>query len=845
MSDMLSIGSTGVSAYQRALATVSNNIANVNTDGYARQDIQIGSNQPRLLGGGYIGTGVRFDRVKRQYDEFIESNLRNSTSELKAQEPLLSYVNRVIDIMGDSNIGLTSALNQFFQSARDLSSDPASTVQRSIFLRDSDGLASRFRQLSNQLETLNKETEQAVTTTLGQVNSITTQLAQLNKQMSKHSSSSQQPSELLDQRDLLLRDLSGLISVKTSFADNGMVLVSVGDTISQGVLVRDDLARAISMTPSQTEANKLEFLIDAYGTPESLPNITSGQLGGIIGFRETVLNPALNSLNDLAKTTVQEVNAIHQQGIDSEGKIGGDLFTYSAGLADNAAGVQLAIQDASRIAAAGQFRVIDDPLNPGTAQVRIDFAAGQYGGLQGLAGNLGNGIAPFLGSATLAISANESMSQAGVIKAGTQDVAITLNAPQSNKFLQVMTRDGMHLLGSPLTEAEKGWIIKSSTGMEAGAQYNSSVLNASGNDIYLDMDLFLGAKALPQSLLQFNSSNGELVDPLAVSAVLTSKETPAQFANTVNAANKITLNGVTLTPPASMTPSRAAFSASSTLENLVDWLNAFTQIDGNPAGSTGVKAALVNGKLELTLDDKNTTREIRLGMGTAGTPADLAALGFDTTFYAKGVTKDDLMVFVTDRSGASQVASANLTAQIVGTPSDMKQSLRSQSLEFRFISDTQYSIRDAQSNTLLATRSFDRNSTPIIEYRGLKLEFSNLPVKDDIFRVDGNKDGIGNNENMLKLIGLEDQKVMPGNLTLTEYYIERVNQVGNVARQASISKDALNVVFKQAQEARDSTSGVSLDEEASALVRFQQAYQANAKVMQMASQLFEAILNVR
>jgi len=114
MSDMLSIGSTGVSAYQRALATVSNNIANVNTDGYARQDIQIGSNQPRLLGGGYIGTGVRFDRVKRQYDEFIESNLRNSTSELKAQEPLLSYVNRVIDIMGDSNIGLTSALNQFF-----------------------------------------------------------------------------------------------------------------------------------------------------------------------------------------------------------------------------------------------------------------------------------------------------------------------------------------------------------------------------------------------------------------------------------------------------------------------------------------------------------------------------------------------------------------------------------------------------------------------------------------------------------------------------------------------------------------------------------------------------------
>ena len=292
MSDMLSIGSSGISAYQRALATVSNNIANVNTEGYSRQDIQVSSNQPRLLGGSYIGTGVRFDAVKRQYDEFIESNLRNSTSDLKAQEPLLSYVNRVIDIMGNANIGLTSALNQFFQSARDLSSDPASTVQRSIFLRDADGLASRYRQLSSQLETLSQETSQAVDTTLGQVNAFTAQLAQLNKQMSKHPSASQQPSELLDQRDLLLRNLSALINVKTSFADNGAVLVSVGDTIDQGVLVRDSTARAITVQPSATETNKLEFTIDAYGTPEGLPNVTSGKLGGILSFRDTVLNPA-------------------------------------------------------------------------------------------------------------------------------------------------------------------------------------------------------------------------------------------------------------------------------------------------------------------------------------------------------------------------------------------------------------------------------------------------------------------------------------------------------------------------------------------------------------------------
>jgi flagellar hook-associated protein FlgK len=72
-----------------------------------------------------------------------------------------------------------------------------------------------------------------------------------------------------------------------------------------------------------------------------------------------------------------------------------------------------------------------------------------------------------------------------------------------------------------------------------------------------------------------------------------------------------------------------------------------------------------------------------------------------------------------------------------------------------------------------------------------------------------------------------------------------VNQVSNVARQAAIAEQALEVVYRQAQEARDGISGVSLDEEASALVRFQQAYQANAKVMQTAMSLFDSILQIR
>jgi flagellar hook-associated protein 1 FlgK len=76
MSDILGIASGGVMAYQRALSSVSNNIANVGTDGYTRQTSELSANLPAKVGASYLGTGVMFTAVKRAYDEFADSYLR-------------------------------------------------------------------------------------------------------------------------------------------------------------------------------------------------------------------------------------------------------------------------------------------------------------------------------------------------------------------------------------------------------------------------------------------------------------------------------------------------------------------------------------------------------------------------------------------------------------------------------------------------------------------------------------------------------------------------------------------------------------------------------------------------
>ena len=825
MSDLLTIGSSGVGAYQRALATVSNNIANVSTEGYTRQDIALASNQPTRVGGGYIGTGVRFDAVRRQYDAFVESNLRNSNSDLESQKPLLNYVNRLIDVMGDASIGLTTAMNQFFESARDLSSDAASTISRSIFLRDADGLSARFRQLASQFDLLDNETRQSVQTDVGQINSFTQQLAQMNQQLSKNGSLEKQPSELLDQRDLLLRNLSGIVAIKTSFSLNGEVLVTLGDTNSQGFLVKADKSQDIIMQTSDEGALQINYRYpptDAEnGLKLALPPITSGKIGGVMSFRDMVLNPAVNSLNDLAKVMAAEVNAVHRNGIDAEGQLGGELYGFSEGQSGKAAGMQMLIKDVNRVAAAGQFRVIDNSLNSGNAQARISYAPAEFQGPSSLAGQLSKAQSPQIASEVLAMSASQPYASVGLVPIGTKNLTLTLNNPTATQSFQVLTRDGRHLLGN---NQDQSVLMKTENGLEANATYSNAYLNKPGTTAqptYLGMDIFMGVKADVLMIQQFNPATGSLTDPLAKAAQLSIDNLDSTWTGPVTAGT-FTLNGVEM--PTFGTPGEAV-----TISDVYSWIES-------QKTSTKVTANIVGGKLVLSRTDNGTppTGDIRLG------------LGFDTTIHIEGNASDDLLVFV--RDSASAPTNAKVTAQFEAINSDMKQGLRAHVLDVKFLTATEYEIRDRNSNTVLAQReliSTPGQTVPQIQFRGLTLEFSTAPKQGDRFAIDGNTDGIGNNEAMLKLVELEYDPLMPGGLTMTEAYIERVNLVGNVARQAAIAQQALEVVYEQAKETRDGISGVSLDEEASALVRFQQAYQANAKVMQTSMALFDTIVQIR
>ncbi len=1000
MGDIASIASSAVSAYQRALGTVSNNIANASTTGYARQVSTLEANPVSKMGNIFMGTGVAATGISRAYDSFVEANYRNSNSDLLSQEPMVNYTNRIVDVMGSDSMGLSSALDQFFNTARLLSTEPASTALRGSFMADANSVTSRFGELSGQLDLVQEETTQAVNSYVDQMNTITKALAQVNNQLTKQKSLAAQPADLLDQRDLLLKNLSDFAHVSARFSENGMVTVSLGPSFVRDVVVDGSTAFNIGTNYNSAAPEKVSLVLDPYGKAEPLTAISSGKLAGMMSFREQVLGSSRDALDTLAKVFVDEVNKVQTAGIDAYGNNGTVLFKFDPPTDHPAAAMQVAFEDPMRIAAAAQFRIYESANNTSGSESRVAYAPEDYAGPPdlkpladyGLSGtqyriltliqsnNLldeaslakeldipktslpsltqdlinrglintqiqtadsgarttllslsGPGYAlvdeiatlPFGSnpdfSRTLTVSQSPPLAAVATVPAGLTDLTLYGDL-SSGQNLQIFTRDGRQLLGSAIDTSLLGQLITTDNGFEAGTSYSADYLNVSGSQGYKDLTVFYGARADVRLEAQWNMDVQDpkvhaSLSPAKLPALLEGKPIPNGLTGTVIAAGALKLNGTSLgaltiasgTLQASdvsswinnaaisgihasasnlLKISAADFSAGKPLvlntvtitngtngpTNLVDLaaainsqtgtthLTASIDPDGNllltnATGHEGkdiiVSGAIPNalglsngtytGKVSITRDlVDGTDTPIELGFGTNGSPDDLRKLGFTTGAFIKGSANEDLLVFVTG-SGNAQ-----LSATYTGSAIDPKQALRQNPVQIRFDSATHYTVWDTKTNTELASRNFD--STQLdqgISYQGLRVSFTAPPQKDDVFTIDGNQDGTGNNQNMLDLVDLQKAKLMGGGRTLGEAYLDQVNDLGNVARQATIAQSALKVVNDQAISARDQISGVSMDQEAADLIRFQQAYQASAKVLQVAGELFDSILQVR
>jgi len=179
-SGLISIGMTGIHAAQLGLDTTQHNISNANTPGYSRQYVQQSAGIATLTGSGYIGSGTSVDTVRRAYDQYLTTQTSAAQSSASESDAQLAKLNQIDNMLGDSNSGLSSAMQDFFTGVQQVAANPSLVSARQSMLSSAQSMASRLNSMSGQLNDLYASVNGEVSSEVQTINGYAQQLADVN-----------------------------------------------------------------------------------------------------------------------------------------------------------------------------------------------------------------------------------------------------------------------------------------------------------------------------------------------------------------------------------------------------------------------------------------------------------------------------------------------------------------------------------------------------------------------------------------------------------------------------------------------------------------------------------------
>ena len=329
MSDVFGISVSALQAFQAAISVTSNNIANANTPGYAKESINLTSATPQSNGSTSVGAGVVVNGISRSFSQAVANQLNTSQSNLGQLNALQSYSSQIDNLVGTTAGGLSTALQSFYSAWSDVANDPSSTATRQALLGKAQSVAASFQSTSSQLNALNSDINSRITSDVQQINTIGASISTLNQQIvvSTAQAGGQPPNDLIDQRDQLVSNLSSLTGITTTLDSNGALNVFVGNGQP---LVLQGTTTKLTTVPNQFDATQLEISSVGSNGNSISSQITSGDLGGLLAARTQVVNPAQNQLGQIATALSAAVNSQQNAGLDLSGQKGLNLFAVGA-----------------------------------------------------------------------------------------------------------------------------------------------------------------------------------------------------------------------------------------------------------------------------------------------------------------------------------------------------------------------------------------------------------------------------------------------------------------------------------------------------------------------------------
>jgi flagellar hook-associated protein 1 FlgK len=326
ISSGISVALQAVLTHSQVLEITEHNIANASTKGYRRQTAILTTETPNSINGadhgigaGQRGNGVTIDRIDRFNLAFFDGRYRAVSAEAQsweAQSGILSHLESIL--AENSDDGLLPKLDQFWAGWQALSNEPTSTSLRAIVLDDASALATAFNRRATQITQMRSDQNLAVAGNVEEINSLASQIAQLNGNISRVISVGEQPNDLMDKRDLALDRLAELTGAVSSEQKNGEMLVSVGGHVL--VMGQDTFKLEVRTNPADTS------VVDAYWNDGQKLTPPSGELKGTLDVRDRVLVDQLTGLNTMSAGLIAQVNTIHSGGYGLNNATGLNFF---------------------------------------------------------------------------------------------------------------------------------------------------------------------------------------------------------------------------------------------------------------------------------------------------------------------------------------------------------------------------------------------------------------------------------------------------------------------------------------------------------------------------------------
>jgi flagellar hook-associated protein 1 FlgK len=353
----LSIALSGLQAAQEGVNVASNDISNANTPGYARQQVDLSEQTPVAIGDTLLGTGVAVDKVESLRDNVLELRIADETGQQAQSGAYLTGMNQVQAMFNDAQgTGLQSVISNFFDSFSQLSTDPTNSPLRQGVLTAAQNLASTLNETATNLTQIQGSLDQQVSADVSNVNNITSQIAQLNGQISQAPQGANAAGMLIDQRTYLVQQLSGIVGVSVSNTNNGEISVSTANGVA---LVAGQQNFALTAQTNSTTGHQ-----DVYAQGSDITSMLSGgDLAGAIQARDGQgIGGILSQLDTLASGIATAVNNQQAQGADLNGKTGSPIFSTPSG-SGYAGTMKVIMTDPSAIAAASQTGGTGDNTN--------------------------------------------------------------------------------------------------------------------------------------------------------------------------------------------------------------------------------------------------------------------------------------------------------------------------------------------------------------------------------------------------------------------------------------------------------------------------------------------------